>query len=94
MAGHVYPFAATRGSRYVGAIVFALFLSGGGGGQAWGPMTDTNKTDLACNGYGFYPDSQQYDDGLLSRGAPNAPIGLQSISRGRTKEIQRIRSTH
>jgi len=50
MAGHVYPFAATRGRRYVGAIVFGLFLSGGGGGQAWGPMTDTDKTDLARNG--------------------------------------------
>jgi len=67
---------------YVGAIVITLFLSGSGGGQAWGPMADTDKTDLACNGYGFYPDSQQYDDCLLNRGAPNAPIGLQSISRG------------
>jgi len=40
MTGHVYP-------RRVGALVFALLLSGCGGGQAWGPMTETDKNDLA-----------------------------------------------
>jgi len=64
MAEHVYPFAVARGRRRVGAIVFALFLSGCVGGQAWGPMTEADKTDLGCNEYGFYPGTQQYDDCL------------------------------
>ena len=45
-----------------GIIVFALFLSSCGGGQAWGPMNETDKNDLACNEYGFYAGSRQYDD--------------------------------
>jgi hypothetical protein len=62
MAGHVYPFAAAWGRRHVAVVVFGLLLSGCGGGQTWGPMTETDKNDLACNEYGFYPGSQQYDD--------------------------------
>lgn len=62
MAERFFLFAVTWGRRGVGIIVFALFLSGCGGGQAWGPMNETDKNDLACNEYGFYAGSQQYDD--------------------------------
>src|SRR4029079_7706707 len=40
----------------------ACFCPARGGCQTWGPMTETDKNDLACNEYGFYPGSQQYDD--------------------------------
>jgi hypothetical protein len=30
--------------------------------DAWGPTTDTDRNSIACQGYGFYPGSEQYDD--------------------------------
>lgn len=54
--------AIKHGIRNMAVLVFALLLSGCGGGQAWTPMTEKDRNDLACNGYGFYPGSQQYDD--------------------------------
>ncbi len=63
MAERFFLFAVAWLRRGVGIIVFALFLSGcGGGGQAWGPMNEKDKNNLACNEYGFYAGSQQYDD--------------------------------
>jgi hypothetical protein len=63
MAGHIYPFAGAWERRHIGVVLFGLFLSGcGGSGQTWGTMTETDKNDLACNEYGFYPGTQQYDD--------------------------------
>jgi hypothetical protein len=32
--------------------------------DAWGPMTEADGNELACNSYGFYPGTQQYDDCL------------------------------
>jgi hypothetical protein len=40
----------------------ALLVSGCGGGAAWGPTTEADRNSLACQGYGFYPGSEQYED--------------------------------
>jgi hypothetical protein len=39
----------------------ALLVSGCGG-AAWGPSTEADRNALACQGYGFYPGSEQYED--------------------------------
>jgi len=30
--------------------------------EPWGSMTDADRNQVACQGYGFYPGSEQYDD--------------------------------
>jgi|GEM_PF-2408716 hypothetical protein len=30
--------------------------------EPWGPMTEADRNEIACKGYGFYPGSQQYDE--------------------------------
>jgi hypothetical protein len=30
--------------------------------EPWGPMTEADRNETACRGYGFYPGTQQYDE--------------------------------
>lgn len=30
--------------------------------EPWGPMTEADRNEVACRGYGFYPGTRQYDE--------------------------------
>jgi len=43
----------------------------------WGPMTEDDRNEVACRGYGFYPGTKEYDDCMrfveTRRGDPRTP---------------------
>jgi hypothetical protein len=32
--------------------------------EPWGPLTEADRNEVACQGYGFYPGTRQYDECL------------------------------
>ena len=50
-----------RGQRNIILIGMALLLTCCAR-DPWGPMTEQDRNEVACRGYGFYPGSQQYDE--------------------------------
>jgi hypothetical protein len=52
-----------RGQRYIIPISLALLLTCCAR-EPWGPLTEADRNEVACQGYGFYPGTRQYDECL------------------------------
>jgi len=50
-----------RKQRNIILIGLGLLLTGCAR-EPWGPMTEADRNEVACLGYGFYPGTRQYDE--------------------------------